>query len=183
MNIEESIKPLIEQIAQLYRNNLEEDKYVSSGQLKNFTTEFTYDNFVFKLYFNLPKYWKYVENGTQPHFPPVAAIEEWIKIKGIVPRAGKNGKVPSTKSLAYMISRNMAKVGTQSMDGNKISAKTPLKRMIESNTLDELLDKIREIIVNDVNDKIMEEYKEMLDSATTSTRKTDSDIEFTIKQN
>ncbi|MBQ0112015.1 MAG: hypothetical protein KBT03_02690 [Bacteroidales bacterium] len=36
---------------------------------------------------------------------------QWIKIKPIVPRPGKNGKVPSLKQLAYLISRKIVVEG------------------------------------------------------------------------
>lgn len=65
------------------------------------------------VYFSLQDYWKYVEYGRQPggRFPPPDKIMQWIKIKPIIPRPGKNGKVPSLKQLAYLISRKIVVEG------------------------------------------------------------------------
>lgn len=46
-------------------------------------------------------------------FPPVNAIINWIKVKPIVPRADKNGRVPSVNSLAYLIGRKIAYEGIE----------------------------------------------------------------------
>lgn len=62
----------------------------------------------------LNDYWKYLEYGCKgektsypeayypAHYPPVKAIEEWIRIKPVIPEQ-KNGKLPTQKQLAYMI--------------------------------------------------------------------------------
>lgn len=60
----------------------------------------------------LNEYWKYVENGTKPHFPPIDAIKKWITIKPVLPRPLKNGKLPTTNQLAYLIGRKIAQKGT-----------------------------------------------------------------------
>ena len=57
-------------------------------------------------------YWKYVENGTKPHFPPIDAIKKWITIKPVLPRPLPNGKLPTTNQLAYLIGRKIAQKGT-----------------------------------------------------------------------
>ena len=61
----------------------------------------------------LNDYWKYVENDTKPHFPPVNKILEWIQIKPIFPRPDKLGRTPSENQLAYLIGRKIATVGTE----------------------------------------------------------------------
>jgi hypothetical protein len=43
---------------------------------------------------NLQDYWKYVEDGTRPHFPPIEDILQWIKVKPVLPRKRK-GKLPT----------------------------------------------------------------------------------------
>lgn len=47
-----------------------------------------------------------VELGTRPHFPPVAAIEDWVKVKFGV--AG-----PEARSIAFAVARKIAKHGTK----------------------------------------------------------------------
>ena len=69
---------------------------------------------------HLEDYWKYLEYGTQPHWPPVkknsdgtieSPILDWIKIKPVLPRA-INGKLPTQEQLAYLIGRKISKEGT-----------------------------------------------------------------------
>ena len=56
----------------------------------------------------LNDYWKYVENDTPPHWPPMSKIMEWVQIKPIIPRPDSRGKIPSPRSLAFLIGRAMA---------------------------------------------------------------------------
>lgn len=62
---------------------------------------------------SLEDYWKYIEYGTKPHFPPINAIKQWIKVKPILPRPLSNGKLPTTDQLAFLIGRKISKVGTK----------------------------------------------------------------------
>lgn len=61
----------------------------------------------------LEDYWKYIENGTKPHFPPVDAIKKWISVKPILPRPLKSGKLPTANQLAFLIARKISRVGTK----------------------------------------------------------------------
>lgn len=61
----------------------------------------------------LNDYWKYVENDTKPHFPPVDKILNWIQIKPILPRPDKLGRTPSEDQLAYLIGRKISREGTE----------------------------------------------------------------------
>lgn len=61
----------------------------------------------------LNDYWKYVEDDTKPHFPPVDKILSWIQIKPIFPRPDKLGRIPSENQLAYLIGRKIATEGTK----------------------------------------------------------------------
>lgn len=63
--------------------------------------------------FDLPSYWKYIEHGTRPHWPPYSAIRQWIDIKPVIPRPGKNGKLPTPDQLTFLIRRKIAAVGTK----------------------------------------------------------------------
>lgn len=61
----------------------------------------------------LNEYWKYIEYGTKPHFPPVDKIREWISVKPVLPRPMKSGKLPTANQLAFLIARKISKVGTK----------------------------------------------------------------------
>ena len=62
---------------------------------------------------NLQEYWKYVEEGTRPHWPPPSAILHWIEVKPVIPRPDEKGRIPTPKQLAYLIGRKIAREGTK----------------------------------------------------------------------
>lgn len=65
---------------------------------------------------SLKDYWKYIEYGTSPHWPPVDAIRHWVEVKPVVPYPMSNGKVPTVNQLAFLVSRKIAQVGTEGKD-------------------------------------------------------------------
>lgn len=68
----------------------------------------------FEVNLELLEYWKYVEYGRRAgKMPPISAIEKWIEIKPILPRPMKNGKLPTSKQLAYLIARKIGLEGTK----------------------------------------------------------------------
>lgn len=67
----------------------------------------------YEVVMNLNDYWKYVENGTKPHFPPPDKILTWIQIKPIIPRPDALGRTPTENQLAYLIGRKIAREGTE----------------------------------------------------------------------
>lgn len=62
---------------------------------------------------SLEDYWKYIEYGTNPHFPPVDKIREWIRVKPVLPRPLASGKLPTENQLAFLIGRKISKFGTK----------------------------------------------------------------------
>jgi hypothetical protein len=66
-------------------------------------------------------YAPYMELGTKPHFPPIAAIQDWVKKKGIAAKltpSGKRGGSKATResqdrSMAFVIARSISKKGTR----------------------------------------------------------------------
>lgn len=71
----------------------------------------------YEVVMDLNSYWKYLENGTAPHWPPREAILNWVQIKPILPTPDANGRIPSEKSLAFLISRAISKHGTKASHG------------------------------------------------------------------
>ena len=61
----------------------------------------------------LNEYWKFIENGTKPHWPPISEIRKWISVKPVLPRPTKSGKLPTANQLAFLIARKISKVGTK----------------------------------------------------------------------
>lgn len=68
---------------------------------------------VYAVTMRLNDYWKYVEEDTSPHWPPPDAILRWVTIKPVLPRPDANGRIPSPKSLAYLIGRKISREGTE----------------------------------------------------------------------
>lgn len=65
---------------------------------------------------SLADYWKYVEYGRRPgKMPPVSAIENWIKVKQIIPHSMtlKSGKtvIPTIPQLSFLIARSIGRRG------------------------------------------------------------------------
>ena len=66
---------------------------------------------------SLADYWKYIENGRRAgaKMPPVSAIENWVKVKQIIPHSMtlKSGKtvVPTIPQLSFLIARSIGRRG------------------------------------------------------------------------
>lgn len=113
MEITSEIRQICNEILERYKKAIIDNGHNASGNLVNTASyKIKWDGKNFELYFNLPDYWKYLENGTKPHFPPVEAIEKWITIKHIIPTTN-SGRVPTTKQLAFLIARGISKNGTK----------------------------------------------------------------------
>jgi len=77
------------------------------------TSEVEVHGTTYSVVLNLQDYWKYVEEGTRPHWPPISAIARWVEIKPVIPRPDEKGNIPSPQSLAFLISRKIARFGTE----------------------------------------------------------------------
>lgn len=113
MEINSEIESICRDILEVYKQNIKDSGHEASGELAN-TAKYriAWNGKWFELSFVLQDYWKWLENGTKPHFPPIDAIERWITVKRIIPSTN-NGKVPSTRQLAYMIARGISIHGTK----------------------------------------------------------------------
>lgn len=107
------------EIVDLIRNNYLNEGMSPQGKLANFNSVINYDGNLYQLQLMLPPEWKWVEYGRYPgpvNRKGIEAIEQWINIKGLAPKA-RNGKVPSTKSLAFAIAKKIQKVGYYTPSG------------------------------------------------------------------
>lgn len=147
------ITEICNQIADIYRKKMDQAGYDKNGELYNFkwTTEWK-DN-LFEVYFELPQYFPFSEYGRRPgKMPPVNKILQWIEFKHLVPRSNK-GRVPTTKQLAFAISKHIALHGTE---GKHLFEKT-----LDDPNLDNLADKLVELITAEF-EKEIEKYIETL---------------------
>lgn len=147
MEVSSDLTKIAESLLDEYLDLIEKEGHSASSDLINTATSIaTFDGRYFEISFNLQDYWKYLENGTKPHFPPIDAIERWIKVKKIVPKS-VNGKVPTTKQLAFLISRKISREGT------------PATKLLEKSlsNRDVYIDKIVAILTEQLNREIMKE--------------------------
>lgn len=99
------------QIAKAYKDKIARKDAMIHAQpsaLYNFSWTVGYAGDLWLLTFNLPEEWAFVEAGRRPgSFPPPEAIKEWIRVKPLVPKADRKGRVPSIDSMAYLIGRKI----------------------------------------------------------------------------
>lgn len=113
-NLQAVLQDYIEELKIEYENNLLDSDRVASWELiNNIEIVTSFEGYDYWIGFNLKDYWKYVEYGTKPHFPPVDALLRWIEIKPVLPYPNSKGKLPTPKQLAYLIGRKISEVGTE----------------------------------------------------------------------
>lgn len=108
------LEELGREVAEQYKNNLRESGHSTRPDhlINSITTAVVVDDKAYKVVMQLNEYWKYLENGTEPHWPPVDAIRSWISYKPVLPRPGKDGRLPTPNQLAFLIGRKIAREGT-----------------------------------------------------------------------
>lgn len=100
-------------LVERYREGLIDGDHIATGNLFNsVSSEVTLNGQSFIVEFRMPEYGEYLEQGTKPHFPPLNAIENWIRVKRIVPRQDMQGKLPTERQLAFLIARKISEEGT-----------------------------------------------------------------------
>lgn len=113
-NLQAVLQDYIEELKIEYENNLlDSDRVASWDLINNIEIVTSFEGYDYWIGFNLKDYWKYVEYGTKPHFPPVDALLRWIEIKPVLPYPNSRGKLPTPKQLAYLIGRKISEVGTE----------------------------------------------------------------------
>ncbi len=96
-----------------YKDVLANNDHIASRQLvDSVKTQVVVGESAYEVTMTLADYWKYIENDTRPHFPPPSAILTWIEVKPVIPRPDANGRIPTPKQLAFLISRKIAREGT-----------------------------------------------------------------------
>jgi hypothetical protein len=107
-----SVENILKQFIETLRSNL--SQHNASGKLSDslkYTIKF--DGKIFSVSLRAESYLKYLEHGTKPHWPPVDAIREWIRVKPVLPRPLPNGQLPTREQLAFLIGRKISKYGTK----------------------------------------------------------------------
>lgn len=147
--INSDIERLVSKLVDLCREELRQ--YDATGSLSNFTYHINLNGSYFELIFSLQDYYYYLEYGRRAgKQPPIEAIEEWIRVKPIIPYA-VNGKVPDTRQLAFLIAR---KIGREGIEGKK-----PLTNAMYSDNAENIIQEIKQAFANQVNDYLIEQIK------------------------
>lgn len=89
------------------------DRHASGNLMSTVRAEVEVNGTRYAAVLYLQDYWNYVEEGTEPHWPPRQAILDWIKIKPVIPRPDDKGRIPTPKQLAFLISRKISREGTE----------------------------------------------------------------------
>ena len=124
-NTQAVLVELAEEIRRNYREHLmDEGHYTTLGSevrlVDSITAKVTFNGQEFVGTLTMNDYWKYVEEGISPAgqygnpgWKAYPFISRWIEIKPVIPRPSGNGKIPSQKSLAYLITRKIKEDGIE----------------------------------------------------------------------
>lgn len=112
-NVQAVLEELGKAIKLRYQENLiESDRKASYNLIESIQYHTVINGTEFAIDLEMADYWKYVEDDTRPHWPPVDKILEWVRIKPVLPNPDSSGKLPTEKQLAFLISRKISEVGT-----------------------------------------------------------------------
>ena len=105
-----------QKIVDNYKAELEACGYQDGQLYRTLSYSVKMDNSSWLISISLEEYWRYIEYGRRPgKMPPISAIENWIKVKQILPRplTLKSGKsvVPTIPQLSFLIARKIGRDG------------------------------------------------------------------------
>ena len=139
-------------VASDYQDELKKFGKIATGELYDVKAEVNVNGGTYTISLILQDYWKYVEQGRQPgKFPNVGKLQEWIKVKAIIPRPMKDGKFPTEKQLTFMIGNSIKEKGIQ--------PKPALANALKKNETH--LNKIKEAVSKSLDKEIKQMLKEL----------------------
>lgn len=104
-HLEETLNSFAEYFIQMAREHLQENNSNASYTLfDSFEKVIQIDDDYFSVKIGLEDYWKYVEEGTSPHYPPIKPLLDWVAVKQ---------GVPKVEGFAYAVQNKIAKEGTE----------------------------------------------------------------------
>ena len=146
-NLEAVLNEYGEKMKETYRSYLESEGVNASGSLsKSVSAQIDMDGNVYTVSLNMNEYWKWIERGRPAtvnggNGELRRAILNWIKVKPVLPRPLENGKLPTEKQLAYLISR---KIHNEGYGGKRLLWKS------KEDNEDYYLERIKEAMLKDV---------------------------------
>lgn len=131
-NLLETLREMQMWEAERYKEQLKADDRVATTKLyqsvkalpENIVFTVQGDTDVFEVYLQMENYWKYIEAGTVPHWPPVDKLLEWVRVKrvSLLERfKGKSKRLPTDNQLAYLVGRKISKFGTEGKPSLKMT--------------------------------------------------------------
>ena len=147
----------VDALANLYRDELININAVASGDLVGFTADVQYDGQVFRVYFQLPKYWGAIEYGRRPTVNSqngvlYTAIRRWLDVKSINPTKGDRD------GLAYAITKKIHQFG---FFGYNVEGKHPLENAMNLARQQGLIDKITKDVTDQYGKIIRADLKDL----------------------
>ena len=122
-HLEAVLQQYAAEVKELYKQHLvEADRLASENLINSVETQVETDQGAYLVTITLADYWKYVEDDTKPHWPPVSAILEWIRVKPVIPRPDSRDRIPKPEQLAYLIGRKISREGTEGSHDLALSA-------------------------------------------------------------
>lgn len=122
-NLEAVLQQYAAELKEVYKKRLvEADRLASENLINSVETQVETDQGAYLVTITLADYWKYVEDDTKPHWPPVSAILEWIRVKPVIPRPDSRDRIPKPEQLAYLIGRKISREGTEGSHDLALSA-------------------------------------------------------------
>lgn len=116
-------------VRNLYQDRLILHDRIATGDLLNSCeVHVEYNGTEYEVKMDLAEYWRYVEMDTRPHWPPPSAILRWVEIKPVLPHPDANGRIPSPRSLAYLIGRKISREGTTGSHDFQTAQETTIER-------------------------------------------------------
>lgn len=149
--VTDEIKKTASKVVEEYRKSLTSVGLRDSNLYNNCSVDVEFNGNKLQVSLFLEPYWKYVEYGRRPNQkrPPMEVIEKWITEKNIrITPDPRTNKIPSTKSVAYVIARKIGRDG--------IPAKKPLTKTMYSNNMSNIIFQLKREIVKQLKDQLFD---------------------------
>lgn len=144
-----AVNTYVKGLSEIYRNLLIRDDKRSSGNLIRSIRPLGSETEGRKVTgsMSLASYWKYVENGRKAgKWPPYDAILRWVTEKPVIPRAGKGGRIPTEKQLAFLIQRKIGLEGIK--PGNQLAEAQRLAWPRYESTIQDAVSRDLDVVVD-----------------------------------
>lgn len=134
-----------------YKSQLEAEQMNNGELYRTISYSVSTGNSGWVISVSLADYWKYVEYGRRPgKMPPVSAIENWIKVKQVIPHSMtlKSGKtvIPTIPQLSFLIARSIGRRGIAPKPLFKNSFEVAKKQFIQV---------IKDAITQDIKENLL----------------------------